>query len=109
MHDGFDDADAHFARDQRRRGIGRIHVAAQFQHALGVHEQVAPGKGQADFTRVAVEQTRAEVLLQRGDAVRDGRLRDVQLVGRRAKAAQPRSPDKRFEKTGIQWGLFFTG
>jgi hypothetical protein len=33
----------------------------------------------------------------------------MQLVGRRAKTAQPRGPDKRFEKTGIQFGSSING
>jgi coenzyme F420-reducing hydrogenase gamma subunit len=56
------------------------------------------------LARVALEEARADVFFQRGHAVGHRRLRDVEPVARRAKAAQPRGPEKGFDKSCIHEG-----
>ena len=50
-------------------------------------QQRAPGVGQLDVVSGAVEQHHAELLLEVAHAGRDGRLDDVQAVGRASEAA----------------------
>ena len=59
------------------------------QHLLGRLQQILARVGQGDGTSLAVKQRLAKQLLQRADLLTDGRLGEVQLLGRLMKAAEP--------------------
>ena len=51
------------------------------EHALGADQHRAARRGRRDLAAGAVEQARAESLLERADGERDGGLRDAEVVG----------------------------
>ncbi len=77
------------AADLAHRGVQALqqrHHAAQQLHA---------GAGELDLARAAHEQRRAEFVFERLDLAADGRLRQVQLLGRGAKNSAAAPPPRR--------------
>ena len=59
-------------------GQGAAGVVQHVQDLIGPRQQGAAGLGQPDFAAQAIEQAHLQLLLQPGDALADGRLRQVQ-------------------------------
>ncbi|MNN29117.1 hypothetical protein D3C81_1427070 [compost metagenome] len=105
MHHGLDRADAH-QPEQLLVGAAQHHdLALQFEHPLAIAEQPQANRRQAQVAGLAFKDAGADLLLERGDAVRHGSLRDVQVVGRGAEAAKPRYPHEGLDETCIQGHL----
>jgi len=101
---GLDGADAHQPEDVAARAAERDDLAAQLQQPLAVvHQPHADGR-EPQLARVALEQARADVFFEGGDAVGHRRLRDVEPVARGAEAAQPRGPEEGFYKSCVHEG-----
>jgi hypothetical protein len=73
----------------------RARVAKLGQHLPRVFQVHAAAIGQRDATLVAVEQAHAELVLERANLFAERRLRDVDRVGRAAKAQVRRDRDER--------------
>ncbi len=67
-----------FAADRARMAAQRLRAG---DDALGVGQELAPGRRQHHAARRPLEQRDAELVLQRLDLRADGRLADVQLLG----------------------------
>ena len=64
------------------------------QDRLGVDQERAAGVGQADAARMAHEQRRVDLALERADLLAERRLLDVQLLGRAGDVALMRDGDE---------------
>ena len=81
---------------ERVAGVEALdHLARGLQHAIGVLDECVPFGGQADARPPADEQRRVEHLLELADALRHGRLRQVEIARRGVKAPQPNDPLER--------------
>ncbi len=87
MHHALDGADAHQPQ-QLVAGAPQYHdLPLQLQQPLAIAKQAQAHRRQPQVPRLALEHARTDLLLQRGNAIGHGGLGDVQLLGRRAKAA----------------------
>jgi hypothetical protein len=74
-------------------------LAVDRHQPLGVVEEAHAGVGQRELLAIAaVDQQDAQLLLQRRDAARDGRLRHEQLLRSPGHALEGRDPVERFDK-----------
>ena len=82
-------ADRELARERALAVGGDLveELLLELQQPLGATEQAQPGLGRLDPTTGAVEQLRAEPLLERPHLQRDRRLRDAQALGGLGEAA----------------------
>ncbi len=85
------DAQAQRAVGQAGGGAGRLgRGVGQRQDLLGVGQQRLAGRRELQPPRQPLDQRRADLRLQRRDLLRDGRLRQIQRLGRAREVAQPR-------------------
>ncbi|KAG0775414.1 hypothetical protein G6F22_013320 [Rhizopus arrhizus] len=97
VDDRLGDAQPERAAHDALGGRGLLHVAPQLQHALGVGQQFTALARKLDAAGVAIEQADAQVRFQRRDALRNGRLRRVQLFSGSAEPAQGGNPEECFD------------
>ena len=57
-------------------------IGSRFQHPLGKRQQMGPGMGEAHPTGAPIKKFRAQGILKGLDLAAEGRLGDVQLLGR---------------------------
>ena len=81
---GHPQAAAAHPENRRELGLGRLDAG---QDRLRVHNQRRAGGGRAHAPAIALDQLRAGLGLQRGDGLRDRRLRVAERVGRRGEGA----------------------
>lgn len=78
-------------------GQGAAGVIQYIEDLIGPWQQGAAGFGQADFPAQSIEQSHLQLLLQPGDALADGRLRQVQPFAGAGEASGLGNRDKSVE------------
>src|SRR5687768_12702581 len=104
MQHRFDRTDTQHHRTRRAAAELGLDFALQVEQLLGIDEEAAPRDRDTKALAVTpVDQRRTELALQRGDAARHRRLREMQLVGRARHALERDDPEERLDEAQVQW------
>jgi hypothetical protein len=102
MHDGLGDAEPEHAAHRRAVADLGHHLGAQPDQLLRIDQHLAAARGRRGHAMVAVQQLHAELALELGDALGDGRLGGVEALRRAAEAAELHNPEERLDRSEIQ-------